>query len=66
MKTTPQEFGDGGSNALANWRRSSTDYRFFFVSIFDSFFGDRADSRAVVDDFGNLVSVWSCGSFWKY
>lgn len=65
MKTTIQ-LGDGGSNAMAYWRRSSTDYRFFFVIIFDSFFGDRAHSRAVTDDFGNLVSVWSCGSFWRY
>lgn len=65
MKTT-LEHGDGGSNALAYWRRSSTDYRFFFVSIFDSFFGFQADSRAVVDDFGNLVSIWSCSSYGSY
>lgn len=49
---------DGGFNALASWKRSSIDPRFFYVVIFDLFFGDRADSRAVVDDFGNLVSVW--------
>lgn len=49
---------DAGSNALASWWRSPVDSRFFFVVIFDLFFGERADSRAVVDDFGNLVSVW--------
>ena len=58
MKTNPHMFAEGGFNAIATWARSSVDPRFFYVVILDSFFGCRADSRAVVDDFGNLVSVW--------
>ena len=55
MKT--QTTHDNGFNALASWWRNSVDPRFFSVVIFDLFFCNRADSLAVIDDFGNLVSV---------
>ena len=57
MKTIYSPSRDSAGNGFASWWRSDIDPRFFYVSIYDVFFGTASDGRAVVDDFGNLIAL---------
>ena len=56
MKTRFAKHVEGAQNNLAYWARA-IDRRFFYVTIYDAYFGLTADGWAVTDDFGNLVRV---------